>query len=114
MQLSALFSIVALTGVATAWSGQLAADAEQINEGGCIQKVYLTDHNTKSTYTGYLQGCFTATRRYVQFDETTPGGYDFGAFLWKTNDGCHNIDFQGSLDAGHGYCCGSLPCSLTA
>jgi hypothetical protein len=48
------------------------------------------------------------------FVENIAGGYNFNAHVWRTNDGCHNIDFLGYLDAGHGYCCGSLPCYLTA
>ncbi|CAI7575415.1 unnamed protein product [Penicillium manginii] len=48
------------------------------------------------------------------FEETSPGGYGFGALVWRTSDGCHNIDFQGALNSGHGYCCGSLPCDITA
>jgi hypothetical protein len=47
--------------------------------------------------------------------QTAGGGtYNFEATLWRTDDGCHNIDFLGALDAGHGYCCGSLPCDFTA
>jgi hypothetical protein len=49
-----------------------------------------------------------------RFNEYTAGGYHFNARLWRTNDGCHNIDFEGALDAHHGYCCGSLPCDFTA
>jgi hypothetical protein len=48
------------------------------------------------------------------FEETSDGGYGFNALIWRTSNGCHNIDFKGALDAGHGYCCGSLPCYITA
>lgn len=50
----------------------------------------------------------------ISFYETSAGGYEFGALMWRTSDGCHNIDFEGALDAGHGYCCGSLPCDFSA
>lgn len=48
------------------------------------------------------------------FVETSPGGYKFTARMWRTYDGCHNIDFDGALDAGHGWCCGKLPCDIKA
>jgi hypothetical protein len=51
---------------------------------------------------------------YRMRETTAPASYKFDALLWKTDDGCHNIDFQGGLDAHHGYCCGSLPCDFTA
>lgn len=46
--------------------------------------------------------------------ESTAGNYNFEAKLWRTSDSCHNIDFLGALDAGYGYCCGTLPCDFTA
>lgn len=52
--------------------------------------------------------------KVFSFNEDTPGGYYFSASLWRTSDGCHNIDFEGALSAGHGYCCGSLPCDISA
>jgi hypothetical protein len=55
-----------------------------------------------------------ANMKKNRFDETSPGGYSFYAKLWKTSDGCHNIDFGGALGSGHGYCCGSLPCDISA
>ncbi|KAM0255680.1 hypothetical protein ACHAQJ_005524 [Trichoderma viride] len=116
MKVSALFSAVAaLAGPAAAFYGQLAAGTLAVTgEGPASQPVYLTDYNTGSTYAGRLTFGFSATENSVQFDETSAGGYDFYALLWKTSDGCHNIDFQGALGAGHGWCCGSLPCDLTA
>lgn len=47
------------------------------------------------------------------FYETSPGGYNFNGKMWRTSDGCHNIDFLGSLGSGHGFCCGSLPCDFS-
>jgi hypothetical protein len=47
------------------------------------------------------------------FVETSPGGYDFDARVWKTKDGCYNIDFDDAFGgAGHGWCCGQLPCDI--
>jgi hypothetical protein len=50
----------------------------------------------------------------ASFVETSPGGYKFTARMWRTHDGCHNLDFDGALDAGHGWCCGKLPCDIKA
>jgi hypothetical protein len=50
----------------------------------------------------------------TRFIEQTPGVYNYAAKIWRTDDGCHNIDFNGYLDAHHGYCCGSLPCDIWA
>lgn len=51
---------------------------------------------------------------YHSCQETSPGGYNFNAQFWVTSDGCANIDFEGALSAGHGWCCGGMPCDLTA
>ncbi|KAJ5286780.1 hypothetical protein N7478_002466 [Penicillium angulare] len=112
-----LATVAALAGSANAFYGQMAASAYELNEGGNYQIIYLTDYNTGSTYQGTLWGGFnacTSTECSAGFSETSPGGYDFTAALWRTSDGCHNIDFNGAFSAGHGYCCGSLPCDFSA
>ncbi|KAJ6108582.1 hypothetical protein N7523_009905 [Penicillium sp. IBT 18751x] len=117
MKLPILLSAVVLAGHASAFYGQMADSANMINEGGNYQLIYLTDYNTGSTYTGTLYGGFNACTSQectVSFHETSSGGYQFKALMWRTSDGCHNIDFQGALSAGHGYCCGSLPCDFSA
>lgn len=48
----------------------------------------------------------------LSFEGTSPGGYGFGANVWRTSDNCYNIDFKGALDSVHCYCCGS--CDTTA
>ncbi|RFU79711.1 hypothetical protein TARUN_2517 [Trichoderma arundinaceum] len=111
------FGIAALPGIAAAWNGQVAAGKKFLTEGGDYQYIYLTDYTTGSTYEALLYGGFdgcTTSECSVGFAETSPGGYDFTAYVWRTPDGCHNIDFKGAFDAGHGYCCGSLPCNLSA
>ncbi|KAM0515772.1 hypothetical protein ACHAPE_005851 [Trichoderma viride] len=116
MKVAAIFSaIAALAGPAAAFYGQMAASAMTVSgEGPAYQLITLTDYNTGSIYSGDLNYGFSSTQESVYFGEDTPGGYDFYALVWRTNDGCHNIDFQGALSSGHGYCCGSLPCDLTA
>ncbi|KAJ6081536.1 hypothetical protein N7499_006410 [Penicillium canescens] len=106
---------LALANRASAFYGQMAASDYSANEGGTFQIIYLTDYN--STYSGTLRGGFngcTSSQCPVSFYETSPGGYGFNALMWRTNDGCHNINFEGALSAGHGWCCGSLPCDFTA
>ncbi|KAJ5748779.1 uncharacterized protein N7511_010475 [Penicillium nucicola] len=108
---------LALANQASAFYGQMAASAYEANEGGTFQIIYLTDYNTGSTYSGTLYGGFnscTSSECAVIFHETSAGTYGFTAEMWRTSDGCHNIDFQGAFDAGHGYCCGSLPCDFSA
>ncbi|KAJ5997287.1 hypothetical protein N7522_008947 [Penicillium canescens] len=108
---------LALANRASAFYGQMAASDYSANEGGTFQIIYLTDYNTGSTYSGTLRGGFngcTSSQCPVSFYETSPGGYGFNALMWRTNDGCHNINFEGALSAGHGWCCGSLPCDFTA
>ncbi|KAL3443562.1 hypothetical protein BJX65DRAFT_311720 [Aspergillus insuetus] len=108
-----------LIGNASAFSGQMAA-SEYITSAqlGYGQSITLTDYYTGSQYYAWLYGGFNGCvdkKCSVQMRETTaPASYKFDALLWKTDDGCHNIDFQGGLDAHHGYCCGSLPCDFTA
>ncbi|KAJ5634843.1 hypothetical protein N7528_002685 [Penicillium herquei] len=117
MKFPILLTAAALAGHAHAFYGQMAASAYEENEGGIFQVIYLTDYNTGSTYSGTLYGGFNDCTSYectVDFYETSSGGYDFPALMWRTSDGCHNIDFEGAFDAGHGYCCGSLPCDFTA
>ncbi|KAL7948050.1 hypothetical protein V8C42DRAFT_316518 [Trichoderma barbatum] len=111
MKVSALFSTVALAGAASAWNGQMASKNKQADG---TQTITMRDYTTGSTYDATLSGGFTGTPRTVLFVETSPGGYRFAADLWKTSDGCHNINFNGAFDAGHGWCCGSLPCNLQA
>jgi hypothetical protein len=55
MQFSFL-SLLALTGSAAAWYGQLNAGDLQYGKGGPYQQVYLTDYNTGSQYSGVLSG----------------------------------------------------------
>lgn len=55
MKFSAL-SLLALTGPAAAWWGQVYTQYQGGNEGGGIFWVYLTDYDTGSTYTGELFG----------------------------------------------------------
>ncbi|KAJ5896425.1 uncharacterized protein N7473_005824 [Penicillium subrubescens] len=117
MKFPAFLSAVALFGHASAFYGQMSASDYFINEGGVYQNVYLKDDKTGSTYSGYLRGGFngcTSSPCNLQFSETSAGGYAFYASMWRTSDGCHNIDFQGALDSHHGYCCGSLPCDFSA
>ncbi|KAJ5766439.1 uncharacterized protein N7511_004055 [Penicillium nucicola] len=118
MKVLSFLSALALAGSAAAWNGQLAADAYNSGEGGQVtQEIHLTDYATGSTYQGWLYGGFngcTTTECSVYFEENSGGNYQFTAKLWRTSDGCHNIDFQGAFDAGHGYCCGSLPCDISA
>ncbi|KAL3490341.1 hypothetical protein BJX62DRAFT_238154 [Aspergillus germanicus] len=115
-----LAAIASIFTSAHAFKGDMGA-SEYWTDGGspnwASQTIYLTDNYTKSTYEGKLLGGFNwcVTRQCkVNFHETSEGGYQFTANMWKTNDGCHNIDFLGALDAHHGYCCGSLPCQFTA
>ncbi|KAJ5911666.1 uncharacterized protein N7473_000969 [Penicillium subrubescens] len=120
MKFCILLGAVSLAGYASAFWGQMAAsDYENDNGQTTIHQIItLTDYNTGSIYTGLLPGGFNgcvASHCAVTFGEAYGNGfYKFKASMWKTNDGCHNIDFQGALDAGHGYCCGSLPCDLSA
>ncbi|KAJ5666873.1 hypothetical protein N7462_011282 [Penicillium macrosclerotiorum] len=117
MKIPFILSAAALIGHASAFYGQMAASAYEANEGGVFQIIYLTDYNSGSTYSGTLYGGFnscTSSECSIDFYETSPGGYDFTALMWRTSDGCHNINFEGALSAGHGYCCGSLPCDFTA
>ncbi|KAL6891959.1 hypothetical protein GGI43DRAFT_387197 [Trichoderma evansii] len=116
MKVATLFgAVAALAGPAAAFWGQMAVVALQVTgEGPASQTITLTDYNTGSQYSGQLLYGFSSTGQNVFFDEITPGGYSFYASLWKTSDGCHNIDFEGALSAGHGYCCGSLPCDISA
>ncbi|KAL6903268.1 hypothetical protein GGI43DRAFT_401608 [Trichoderma evansii] len=122
MKLSTL-GILALTGSAAAWWGQLNSG----DQSGPWIEVYLTDYNTGSGYYGTLWGGWgpngvnTANMIYMEdiayrnsFVEDT-GGYTFNASLWQTSDGCYNIDFEGAFSgAGHGYCCDGLPCDIGA
>ncbi|KAL7901046.1 hypothetical protein HDV63DRAFT_364866 [Trichoderma sp. SZMC 28014] len=112
-----LLSVAALCGSATAFWGQLAAGAIQGSEGGDYQYIYLTDYDTGSQYETLLHdgfsGCVSSPCS-VGFGETSPGGYNFNALLWRSSDGCHHIDFQGALDSHSGSCCGSLPCDIGA
>ncbi|GFP59447.1 hypothetical protein TASIC1_0013014300 [Trichoderma asperellum] len=116
MKVVATFGVIAtLAGPATAFYGQMAANALTVTgEGPAYQLITLTDYNTGSIYSGDLNGGFRSEQATVFFGEDTPGGYDFYALMWETDDGCYNIDFQGALSAGHGWCCGSLPCDFTA
>ncbi|KAJ5752488.1 hypothetical protein N7520_009405 [Penicillium odoratum] len=117
MQFSLFVTVATLASYASAFTGQMAASAYEENEGGVFQIIYLTDYTSGSTYSGTLFGGFdgcTTGECIVDFSETSSGGYEFHALMWRTSDGCHNIDFEGALDAGHGYCCGSLPCDFTA
>ncbi|KAJ5628229.1 hypothetical protein N7490_010457 [Penicillium lividum] len=117
MQFSLFVTVATLASYASAFSGQMAASAYEANEGGVFQIIYLTDYTSGSTYSGTLYGGFNgcaSSECSVDFYETSPGGYEFTALMWRTSDGCHNIDFEGALSAGHGYCCGSLPCDFTA
>ncbi|KAJ5663983.1 hypothetical protein N7507_004714 [Penicillium longicatenatum] len=117
MQFPLFLTAAALVGQASAFYGQMAASAYEANEGGTFQIIYLTDYNTGSTYSGTLRGGFNgcaSSECSIDFYETSPGGYNFEALMWRTSDGCHNIDFEGAFSAGHGYCCGSLPCDISA
>ncbi|KAL2837945.1 hypothetical protein BJY01DRAFT_251176 [Aspergillus pseudoustus] len=96
---------------AHAFKGEMSASNYWTDGGSpnwASQTVHLKDSLTGSTYEGKLLGGFNC------FHETSEGNYQFTANMWKTKDGCHNIDFLGALDAHHGYCCGSLPCRFTA
>ncbi|CEL09007.1 hypothetical protein ASPCAL12151 [Aspergillus calidoustus] len=122
MKLPSVLSTTAaalLLGNASAFSGQMAAGEYTLSaQLGYGQSITLTDYYTGSQYYAWLYGGFNAcvnNKCTVHMRETTaPATYKFDALMWRTNDGCHNIDFQGALDAGHGYCCGSLPCDFTA
>ncbi|KAL2808060.1 hypothetical protein BJX63DRAFT_436447 [Aspergillus granulosus] len=124
-----LLAIAALFTSAHAFKGEMRAGdywTDGASPNWASQTIYLKDDLTGSTYEGKLLGGFNwcITReckvRFARwavrgsFHETSEGGYQFTANMWKTNDGCHNIDFLGALDANHGYCCGSLPCQFTA
>ncbi|KAL3488236.1 hypothetical protein BJX62DRAFT_181624 [Aspergillus germanicus] len=112
-----LSTLLFLVNRATAWHGSMAASGYFDPGNGIRQLIYLTDYTTGSTWQATLFGGFngcTTNECAVFFVETSPGGYGFEGYLWRTNDGCHNIDFAGALDAHHGYCCGSLPCELWA
>ncbi|KAJ6085225.1 hypothetical protein N7499_004854 [Penicillium canescens] len=118
MKVPCFLGALALVGSAAAWNGQLSADAYNPGEGGTItQEIHLLDYTTGSRYDGVLYGGFnacTSTQCSVYFQEVSGGNYQFSTKVWRTNDGCHNIDFLGAFDAGHGYCCGSLPCNISA
>ncbi|UKZ95521.1 uncharacterized protein TrAFT101_010356 [Trichoderma asperellum] len=116
MKVAVIFgAVAALAGPATAFYGQMAASALTVSgEGPAYQLITLTDYNTGSIYSGDLNGGFRSEQATFFFGEDTPGGYDFYALMWETDDGCYNINFQGALSAGHGWCCGSLPCDFTA
>ncbi|CEJ60717.1 hypothetical protein PMG11_09280 [Penicillium brasilianum] len=95
----------------------MAATALSSNEGTNFQTISLTDYNTGSNYSGMLWGglnACTTSECPIRFHETSAGGYTFNAKMWRTSNGCHNIDFEGALDAHHVYCCGSLPRDFTA
>ncbi|KAJ5907051.1 uncharacterized protein N7473_003967 [Penicillium subrubescens] len=103
-----LGAVAALASRVTAFNGEMNASGYYSNG----QDIYLTDYTTGESYSGTLPGGFNAC---VNTKETgTDGSYSFNAHMWRTNDGCHNIDFDGALDAHHGYCCGKLPCAFTA
>ncbi|KAJ5928366.1 hypothetical protein N7466_007322 [Penicillium verhagenii] len=124
MKFPVLLSAVALAGHAHAFYGKMtASDYESsVPKGGTgvsevLQYITLTDLNTGSMYEGVLEGGFdgcTSEECSIYFVETTTGDYNFYALMWRTSDGCHNIDFEGAFSAGHGYCCGSLPCDFSA
>ncbi|CEJ54178.1 hypothetical protein PMG11_00499 [Penicillium brasilianum] len=117
MKFPIVLSAVSLAGYASAFYGQMAASTYNVYEGKTFQFITLTDYNTGSVYQGELWGGFNAcvdTQCQITFGEKSSGNYNFRASMWRTDDGCHNIDFQGGLDAHHGYCCGSLPCDFTA
>ncbi|KAM0259019.1 hypothetical protein ACHAQJ_003518 [Trichoderma viride] len=112
------FTIAAFAGMANAWWGQLSDEPPIGTVGGPdIQYIFLRDYDTGSTYQGNIvtgwSAC-TTSECSIRFDETSPGGYDFTANIWRTSDGCHHIDFKGAFNAGQGYCCGSLPCDIGA
>ncbi|KAJ5372855.1 hypothetical protein N7517_004861 [Penicillium concentricum] len=119
MKIPVLFAAAIFTGRATAFWGQLKAGPYNDGEGGMIaQDIYVTDYNTGSVYYTLLDGGFDAcaTGQCDVFfqEESGDKSYYFSARLWRTTNGCHNIDFLGALDAHHGYCCGSLPCDIAA
>ncbi|KAJ5646739.1 hypothetical protein N7490_003111 [Penicillium lividum] len=120
MKFPVLLSAVALAGHARAFYGRMTASSYEgigIGVSGIFQIITLTDLNTGSMYEGVLEGGFDGCTSFecsVGFDETTVGDYNFNALMWRTSDGCHNIDFEGAFSAGHGYCCGSLPCDFSA
>ncbi|KAJ5938235.1 hypothetical protein N7454_004577 [Penicillium verhagenii] len=118
MQFSRLLATAALVGSVTAFTGSMAASAYAYSSSGLYEQIItLTDFTSGSVYEGYLWGGFnecTSTECTVDFSEITDGNYAFAALMWRTSDGCHNIDFEGALSSEHGYCCGSLPCDFTA
>ncbi|EAW13690.1 uncharacterized protein ACLA_044100 [Aspergillus clavatus NRRL 1] len=117
MKFPVLLTAAAFVGQAAAFWGQMDTSDWLGNEGGSYKYVYLKDYNTGSTYRAYVHGGWDACASNhctVQFTETSKGTYTFNAQLWRTSNGCHNIDFEGALDAHHGYCCGALPCDLAA
>ncbi|OQD88843.1 hypothetical protein PENANT_c003G08791 [Penicillium antarcticum] len=103
MKVLSLLSAFALAGSAAAWNGQLSAGAYNQGEGGQItQKLNLIDYATGSQYQGWLVGGFNActnTECDVYFEEFSGGNYQFSTKVWRTNDGCHNIDFLGNEEA---------------
>ncbi|KAL6908792.1 hypothetical protein GGI43DRAFT_429610 [Trichoderma evansii] len=118
MKAYTLLSIAAFCGPATAFWGQLSIGQVWESEGGEYQNIDLLDYSTGSTYEVQdlhdgFSGC-VSTPCSVEFYETSSGGYNFPALLWRSSDGCHHIDFQGALGSGAGYCCGSLPCNIGA
>ncbi|KAL6892314.1 hypothetical protein GGI43DRAFT_430081 [Trichoderma evansii] len=114
-----LLNIAAFCGAANGFWGQLSAKPKQEDEGGIYQWLYLTDYNTGSQYAAQLTGGFGAcapkqcSAVFFEINDSA-GHYSFSSLVWRSSDGCHHIDFQGDLDSHAGYCCGSLPCDISA
>ncbi|KAL3439792.1 hypothetical protein BJX65DRAFT_315413 [Aspergillus insuetus] len=109
---------LSLAGFATAFHGSLGASPYIRDPSGYYQYIYLEDYLTGSKWAARVDGgwdnCADGAFCWASFIEQTPGVYNYAAKIWRTDDGCHNIDFNGYLDAHHGYCCGSLPCDIWA
>jgi hypothetical protein len=56
--------------------------------------------------------CLTVSR----FAAIKPVGNSatFLADVWLSENTCYNIEFDGQWYSGREYCCGSLPCDLSA
>ncbi|KAK3370949.1 hypothetical protein B0T24DRAFT_680090 [Lasiosphaeria ovina] len=114
---SLLGSIAIFGGSASAFKGWITAHTAVKPAGPpCAATPYIGDFSYVAIYDSYSTStyacattkppseCKKSCKCNVECCETSPGGYTFKATYWQSDDGCHNFDFKGALDAKAGYC----------